>query len=111
MQMPLSLRAETVALRKDADEVIRIGDTRVTLDTLVAAFLSGASAESLVDRYPSLQLDQVYSVIGYYLRNKAEVEAYLQERRLHADKVRAENEARCDPVGIRERLLARKKVQ
>jgi hypothetical protein len=47
-------------------------------------------------------------VIGYYLRHKIEVDAYLLERQAHANEVRQEAEKRFNPIGIRERLLARR---
>jgi len=53
-------------------------------------------------------LADVYSVIAYYLRRRAEVDAYLQQRRELAEKIRKQNESRFDPSGIRERLLARR---
>ncbi|MEP0758427.1 DUF433 domain-containing protein [Trichocoleus sp. DQ-A2] len=43
-----------------------MGGTRVTLDTVVAAFNSGATAEEIVFQYPSLQLANIYAVISYY---------------------------------------------
>lgn len=49
----------------------------------------------------------MYSVIGYYLRNHEPVTAYLNRRQEQAERIRRENEARFDPAGIRERLLAR----
>jgi uncharacterized protein (DUF433 family) len=55
---------EPVPLQTDADGVIRIGGTRVTLDTLAAAFDAGATAEEIVQQYPSLALADVYSVIA-----------------------------------------------
>jgi hypothetical protein len=48
----------------------------------------------------------VYCVIGYYLRRRPEVEAYLAQRQQRAQQVRKENESRFNPIGIRERLLA-----
>jgi len=78
------------------------------MDTLVAAFNEGATAEEIVQQYPSLELGDVYTVIGYYLHNRAEVEQYLERRREEASRVRSENEARFDPGGIRARLLARR---
>lgn len=99
--------SEPIALQKTTDGVIRVGGTRVTLDTVVIAFNEGATPEEIVQQYPSLQLADVYSVIGYYLRHRQEVEAYLQERRQLGEQVRAQNEARFPPQGIRERLLAR----
>ena len=97
-----------IPIETDADGVIRVGGTRVTLDTLVAAFSEGATAEEIVQQYPSLELGDVYAVIGYYLHNRAEVEQYLERRREEALRVCGENEARFDPEGIRDRLLARR---
>jgi uncharacterized protein (DUF433 family) len=99
---------ETIPLQTDADGVVRVGNTRVTLDTIVAAFDEGATAEEIAHQYPSVQLADVYSVIGYYLRRRAEVEEYLSRRRKKSEKVRMENEARFDPTGIRERLMSRR---
>lgn len=97
-----------VPLIADTHGVIRVGHTRVTLDTVVGAFRDGGTAEELVQQYPSLQLAEVYSVIGYYLHHRAEVDAYLRECQHRAEEIRAENEAQFDPSGIRERLMARR---
>ena len=102
------VESEPVPLATGADDVVRVGTTRVTLDTLVAAFREGATAEEIVQQYPTLQLAGVYSVIGYYLRHQAEVDAYLHDRRCRADEVRRENETCFDPTGVRERLLVRR---
>jgi uncharacterized protein (DUF433 family) len=104
----LAIKTEPAPLTIHPDGVIRVGGTRVTLDTVVAAFADGLSAEEIVYAYSSVQLADVYAVIGYYLRNRAEVETYLEERRNQAEAVRRQNEARFDPQGIRARLLARK---
>jgi uncharacterized protein (DUF433 family) len=105
--MTLAIVAEPAPLKANEDGVILVGRTRVTLDTVVAAFLEGATAEEIVEQYPSLQLADVYSVIGYYLRRKTEVDAYLKIRQDRAMQVRQENERRFNPVGIRDRLMAR----
>ena len=99
---------EIVPIEMDADGVIRVGKTRVTLDTVIAAFKEGATAEEIAQQYPSVPLADVYSVIGYYLRRRAEVETYLSRRTQQAEQVRKESESRFNPVGIRERLLARR---
>ena len=103
----LLIETEPVPLEADVDGVVRVGGTRVTLDTIVAAFTEGATAEEIVYQYPSLSLADVYSVIGYYLQRRSDVEAYLRRRRWQADEVRKQNEAQFDPRGIRDRLLAR----
>lgn len=107
--MPLQVTAEPVPLATDADGVVRIGSSRVTLDTLVAAFREGMTPEGILEQYPSLRLDEVYSVVGYALKHLEEVEAYLRDRRNLAEEVRRENEARFDPAGVRDRLLARRR--
>ena len=104
----LLIEVAPVPLEADADGVVRVGGTRVTLDTIVAAFREGATAEEVVYQYPSLDLADVYSVIGYYLQRRSEVEAYLRRRQQQSDLVREQNEARFDPRGIRDRLLARR---
>ena len=106
--MSLAIAPERLPLAEDADGVIRVSGTRVTLDTIVGAFNDGASAEDIVSMYPSLDLADVYVVIAYYLRRRADVDAYRRRREEHAAAVRAENESRFDPHGIRERLLARR---
>jgi len=99
---------ETIPLETDVDGVVRVGKTRVTLDTIVAAFAEGATAEEIAQQYPSVHLADVYYVIGYYLRRRSEVEAYLSRRRQQATQVREQNESRSDPDGVRDRLLARR---
>ena len=100
---------ERVPIHTDADGVIRVAGTRVTLDTIVVAFDAGATAEEISLQYSSVPLADVYSVITYYLRHKAEVSAYLQGREEQAAKVREEVERRFPPSGVRERLLARRR--
>jgi uncharacterized protein (DUF433 family) len=106
--MTFSIVTEKVPLELDADGVIRVRKTRVTIDTVISAFLDGATAEEIDYQYPSLDLADVYSVIAYYLRHRAEVDAYLQRRQEQAEKIRKLNESRFDPAGIRDRLLARR---
>jgi len=109
--MPMPIRAESVPLSADADGVIRVGHTRVTLDTLISAFLEGATAEEIAQQYSSLELADIYAAIAYYLRHRSEVELYLRKRQELADVVRKENEKRFAPQGIRARLLARRREE
>ena len=104
----LTIEVAPVPLEVDADGVVRVGGTRVTLDTIVDAFQDGATAEEIVYQFPSLDLADVYSVISFYLQRQSDVEAYLRRRQQQRDKVRDQNEARFDPRGIRDRLLARR---
>ena len=104
----LTTDVKPVPVEVDADGVARVGGTRVTLDTIVAAFQEGATAEEIVYQYPSLGLADVYAVISYYLQRRSAVDAYLVRRQQRRAEVRCWNEARSDPRGIRDRLLARR---
>jgi uncharacterized protein (DUF433 family) len=104
MVMTLAIVAESAPLQANDDGVILVGPTRVTLDTVVAVFNQGATAEEIVYRYPSLNLADVYATIAFYLKHQSEVEVYLQQRRQQAQEIRAVNQARFDPQGLRDRL-------
>ena len=105
--MVLAIAVEPAPLKITADNVVRVGKTRVTLDTVVAVFKQGATAEEIVYRYPSLKLSDIYATIAFYLNHQQEVEAYLEQREEQAQEIRKTNEARFDPQGLRDRLLAR----
>lgn len=107
--MPVATVA--VPIEENGDGVLRVGGTRVTLDTLVTTFLAGATAEEIELRYPSLKLADIYSAISYYLQNQADVEAYLQQRQQEKITIREQNELRFNPTGIRSRLLNRQAKQ
>lgn len=106
--MTLDVAPEPMPLLAGRDGVVRVGGTRVTLDTVVAAFDGGASAEEIAQQYPSVDLADIYAVITFYLRHRGEVADYLRARERVATQVRVDNEARFDPAGIRDRLLARR---
>lgn len=108
--MALPIESEPIPLEVDANGVVRVGGTRITLDTIVAAFSQGATAEEITHQYPSLHLADVYAVIAYYLRQREAVESYLQHRQKEADNTRKQNESRFDPNGVRDRLLGRESM-
>jgi uncharacterized protein (DUF433 family) len=103
------IKAQPVPLTMDQEGVLRVGGTRVTLDTVVEAFQEGLTAEEIVQQYPSLSLPDVYAVLSYYLSHQDEVERYMEERKRMRDKIKRQNERLFDPTGIRNRLLARKR--
>lgn len=104
----LKVGPEPVPLAADADGVVRVGGTRVTLDVLAGAFDEGASPEEVAQRHPTLSLADVYSVFTYYLRHRAEVQDYLLDRKRLAEKTRQQNEERFPSDRVRDRLLARR---
>ena len=100
----------TVPLSEEAG-VLRVTGTRVSLDSVIFAFNEGATPEEIAQQYPTVDLKDVYAVISYYLQNRDEVETYLTQRRAERQELKKEIEARFDPHGIRERLLARQGSQ
>lgn len=88
---------------------MRVGATRVSLDSVIFAFHDGATPEEIVQQYPTLNLPDVYAVVSYYLQHRDEVEDYLEHRRAQRMEAREEIEARFDARGIRERLPARQR--
>ena len=108
METTLQIQPIPLPVALDMDGVARVGGTRVTLDTVVRAFLRGATAEEIAQQYPSLSLSDIYATVSYYLQHREEVDTYLERRKKQAQTVRLENEKRFDARGIRERLLARK---
>jgi uncharacterized protein (DUF433 family) len=105
----LTPELDALPLTTDRHGVIRVGGTRVPLETVIAVFNNGASAEEIAHRYSALSLADVYSVIGYYLRHRSEVDVYVSERDHIRQQARQVNEAGLPMIGMRERLLARRK--
>jgi uncharacterized protein (DUF433 family) len=106
--MAVSTITQVVPLVTDKDGVIRVGGTRVPLETVIFAFTQGASAEEIVIQYSALKLADVYSVIGYYLNHQEEVSRYLEQVEREEQQMRQFVESHWDQKGIRERLLARR---
>ncbi|MCK7576792.1 MAG: hypothetical protein MZV65_13485 [Chromatiales bacterium] len=81
---------ETVPVVANRDGVLCIGQTRVTLDTLIQALPGGRDRRGNRPAIPhECRLADIYSVIGYYLpRRRPEMEAYLARRRQAAEQVR-----------------------
>ncbi len=112
--MSLSIEPEAterVPLTPSADGVVLVEGTRLPLDTVVEAFNAGKSGEEIALSYPTLGLADLYAVLAYYLRHRADVDTYVAERRRDADALRARIESHFEPRGIRERLLARRPAQ
>lgn len=107
--MSLVLQAEKVPILINADGVALVGNTRVRLETIVAAFRRGESPEQIVDSFDVLSLAEVYSVIAYYLNHRVEVEIYLRQQDASAEQIRRKIETnRPEMFTLREKLLARK---
>jgi uncharacterized protein (DUF433 family) len=102
------LVAEPPPFALDGDGVLRVGGTRVRLETILEAFHRGCSAEEILLKYSSLNLTDIYATITYYLWHREEVDTYVRERSKLIEQTRREVEAEFPSAGVRERLLARR---
>jgi uncharacterized protein (DUF433 family) len=69
-------------------EDIRIRGTRVGIESVLLAYLRGASPEEIRERFPSVTLEQIRATIDYYLANKQQVQAYLDDYVAYCDRAR-----------------------
>ena len=93
---------------REVEGVLKVGDTRVSLDTVVFEFNKGADAAEIQDQYDSMSLAQVHAAIAFYLHNKAEVDRYLAKRKIELAKIKREIRAEFPPRVTREMFIARK---
>ena len=89
-----------------APDDIRLKGTRVGIETVLYDFIHRSrSPQDIVASYPSLTLDQVYATILYYLRNREQVNAYLEDWLEWGRRMREEQERNPPPVVVRLRAL------
>ena len=79
-------------LRLDEGGVVRVGNSRVSLDLVVEQYENGMTPEEMVRAYDTLPLADAYAAIAYYLRHRDAVRAYLERRGEEADALRAKIE-------------------
>ena len=108
--MEIILQTEAPPLRRDASGALRVGRSRILLELVIHAFQDGATPEVIAQRYPSAALADIYAIIAYYLRHRADIEQYLTEREHQAQEVRKRIEShQGDLTDLRARLLARQR--
>ena len=61
----------------DEHGVMRVGQTRVMFDSVLASFYEGCSAETIAQQYPALSLEEIYGAIAFYLGHRDIVDSYL----------------------------------
>lgn len=63
-----------------APDDIRVKGTRVGIETILWDYLEkGRTVDQIVEDYPSVNREQVHATLTYYWRNRAQVDAYLQD--------------------------------
>src|SRR3989440_9568790 len=102
----------TLPFRLTEDGTIRIGDSRVSLDSVVHHYKLGASAEQIAQKFPALDLADVYAAITYYLNHEETVEEYLRQQEAAGEEVQKKIESdpryKKNSADLRARLLARR---
>ncbi len=96
-------------LTDDGNGGLRVGNSRVRLESVVRAHQGGATPEEIVRAYDTLELADVYAVIAYYQRHESEVIAYLRRREAQADTLEQDiRAAQPAEVNLRAKLEARR---
>lgn len=109
--MAFNVQIEAPPLTEDATGALRVGNSRVLLELVVRAFQDGATPETILQRYSTLALSDVYAVLAYYLRHPSELEEYLARREQKAEEVRQRIESlQADLSDIRARLLTQRQA-
>ena len=71
------------------DGSIRVKGTRLLIDMIINAHNRGMCPEDIYDSFPSdaYKVADIYSIIAYYLKNKAKIDNYLAKREKEAEEI------------------------
>ena len=74
-----------------------IKGTRISLDSVVYAFLRGESPEGIAESFPDLSLEEIFGALAFYMANRKIIDHYLAEGRLEFEALR-QQARRDNPV-------------
>ena len=77
--MKMTFDQERVPLSVWPDGSVRVDGGRLHQAIVITAWNMGQSPEEIAANFPPLDLGHVYSIIGYYLHRKEEVDEYLRD--------------------------------
>lgn len=106
---------QSVPLTLWEDGSIRVKDTRLLVDMIINAHKRGECPEQIYEAFPSKSytVADIYSIIAYYLSNKAKLERYLAKQEKEAEKVwkliEADPNYRAKRKQLQEKILDFKK--
>lgn len=105
-------KTQAMPLRLTEDGTIRIAESRVSLDSVLHHYKLGASAEQIAQKFPALELADVYAAIAYYLSHEESVEEYLRQQEAEGDAmqktIESDPQYQKNSAAFRARILARK---
>lgn len=85
---------------------IRIKGSRIGIESVLYEYIHNAKTLEEIDaQFWSIDLEQVYATILYYLHNKEAVDRYMREWIEFGERMRAEQGKNPDPVILRLRTL------
>jgi uncharacterized protein (DUF433 family) len=67
-----------------------IAASRVSLESVVYAYLRGESPEDIAESFPAISLEQVFGAVAFYLANREIVDQYLHQERAEFARLREE---------------------
>lgn len=98
-------------LLEDPDGHIRIAGHRIGLHHLVFHYNEGYSPEMLHEQYPTLSLAVIHKVLGFYLENRPEVDAYCAKMTGEIDRMRLQASVGPDLTELRRRHEERRPAE
>jgi uncharacterized protein (DUF433 family) len=104
--MSRAVAADPTPLRRDENGVLRMGETRVSFDSIVYRHKQGDTPAEIHEGFPDVPLADIFAAISYYLRHQEEVEGYLAECEAEAERIRREVEVRPETQALRAKLRA-----
>ena len=73
---------------ENVEGAYRVAGSRVSLDSIVYAFLRGESPDGIAESFPALTLEQVYGAIAFYLAHHEVIDAYLRVGKADFERLR-----------------------
>lgn len=107
MNAPKQFQSILPPFRWDEAGGIRVGSSRVTLDSILASYHNGSTPEEIGIQFSVLRLEDIYSSIAYYLSHRQEIDSYLEQRNQKVQQVRLQLTQKHNLTDLRQRLLAR----
>lgn len=94
-----------------AEAGYRLIESRVSLDSVVYGFFRGETPETIAQNFPTLELEQVYGAIAFYLSNQEEIDAYLEKGERDFERLRQEFHRRNPKLRQKLRAARQKRFQ
>jgi len=91
----------------------QIADSRVSLDSVVYAWLEGQWPETIAENFPVLTLEEAYGAVAFYLSNREAIDEYLREQKAEFEEMRRKSveELRKNRPQLYAKLMAAKQRQ